>query len=158
MEGAVWQEHTEGEDSLVLPCWVPHGVLPLVRASWQAFRGGLGGDLVSMQEAWDALLCVILHIQSERRSPRHLYWQGEEVIQPASTRVTMVTWKHCFYIFALWLSNLSVWNGEESNITSKFHWHWTEEREKNRNLRVSDNSTSNVILVQDKFTLESTDL
>ena len=33
-----------------------------------------------------------------------------------------------------------------------------QKRDKKRNLRVSDNSTSNVILIQDKFTLESTDL
>ena len=54
--------------------------------------GGVGwGDLVSKQEPGNALLCVFLHLQSKRRSPRHLYWQGEEGIQLASTRVALGT-------------------------------------------------------------------
>lgn len=38
-----------------------HMELLLVKASWQALRK-LGGGLVNMQEAWNALLCIILHI------------------------------------------------------------------------------------------------
>lgn len=132
--------------------------LSLVRVSWQTFRG-LGGDLINTQEARDALLCIILNRQEregfqgtfigkERKQYSQLlpgwYWAHENIVFTSLPRLKNLSG---------YLERRGVYHLQQASVTLDRRF----ESEIKRSLKFSDKSTSSAILLQEKFTLESTD-